>query len=332
MAQAMRHTSRADGISLSLVFRTLSAHRRQIARNMLLALLCAAVTMSLLPKRYQSHLQMVFEENSYAAKGLKSASTLLGVNIGRPEDKYDAFSPIQYQKMLYDQRLIGHLLFTEVTTTDGRKMLYGEYLRKANTPLTSADKDIMRPTVTLDSLVQVARKQLKLHNNARNGVLLVSAYAGDPRVCQQVCQSMGDYLFRFIRDYRIKKQKSEISHFSKVAEEQKRKYEAAKQALIEYSDSHWGTILPSDEKQKRQLSEEVLKTKQIYENVKIELSMSRARLQDITPAYIVVEHPAIPTEPSGLGKTYVCTLSALLALLYSLLYYMRNELWAQITR
>ena len=324
--------NRASDLSLSLVLCVIREKRRQIARNVLLALLFAMVSMFFLPRRYHSNMQMVIEEHSYVASGIKTASVMLGVNIGDPAGMYDAFLPITYPEFLQDNRLLGHLIFSEVTTADGRTMSYGAYLRKHHTPLSVADKDLRRPSETLDSLMKAVRKQLRVRYNSKKGVLIMDASADDPSVCRQVCQSMGDYLLHFITSYRVKKQRAEVEHFAKVEVQQKRQLEKAQKALAEFNDSHWGTVLPSEEKRKNQLADEVVALRRLYESVKVEYQMSRARLQDITPAFVVYNRPAIPCEKTGVGRIFFCCCLMFLSFLYSIIFYMRRELWAQIVR
>lgn len=324
--------NRTSDLSLSLVLCVIREEWRHIVRNILLALLCAMVSMFFLPRRYHSSMQMVMEEHSYVASGIKSASVMLGVNIGNPSGMYDAFLPISYPDFLQDNRLLGHLVFSEVTTADGRKMSYGAFLRKHHTPLSAADKDLRRPSETLDSLMKAVRKQLRVRYNSKKGVLIMDASADDPSVCRQVCQCMGDYLLHFITDYRVKKQREEVEHFAKIEAQQKRELEKAQNALAEFNDSHWGTVLPSEEKRKNQLADEVIALRRLYESVKVEHQMSNVRLQDMTPAFVVYDRPAIPCEKTGVGRIFFCCCFMFLSFLYSVIFYMRRELWVQIVR
>lgn len=327
-----RQQHNGSGITLSLVLRVMCAKWRQILRNTLLALLCALVVMFFLPQRYHSSSRVVVEEFSYVAPRLKAASLTLGIDIGNPQDVYDAYLPVSYPDFLQDNRLLGHLLFSKVTTIDHKTMTYGEYLRKNHTPLSAHDKDILRPSETLDSLLEIAKEQLKIRYNTKKCSILMDVSADDPYVCQQVCRIMGDYLLDFIRDYRVKKQSSEVEHFAKVERDYKRQLEDAQSALSAFSDSHWGSFLPSVEKQKSEMSDEVVSLRHLYENVRLEHRFSRARLQDVTPAFVVYDHPSIPSSLSGLNRAFFCFCFILLSFLYSVFFYMRHDIWAQISR
>lgn len=318
-------------INLALMVRAVSAHRRQVGISLLLALVCGIIVSFCIDRSYHSQTQVVLVHDLYATQGLKNSTVRLGINVGRLKN-FDAYFALMYPELMRDSRLVAHALFTPVVTCRGERMLFGEYLRHHHTPLTAADRNLMHPSPTLDSLLRKGRNYVRLRGDSRKETVMVDVHSDDPLVSEQVCRSVSRFLQDFIRDYRLSKQRSEVAHFRKVMEEHKAKLEAAQRAYVDFADSHWGQLDPSVSAYIRQLEDEVQNARHLYEGVKVECQVAEFRLQDMTPAFLVIESPSVSSRKTGIDRIFLCCACMVLAGLFSILYFIRRELWAQIIR
>lgn len=331
MTRNPRANKDVPDIDLALIYRAMATHRRQILWCLSLALACGIVFSLFSDRSYHSRTSVKLIHDTYSSEGLKSMGVRLGINVGRLKN-LDAYYALLFPELMRDSRLIGHALFTPVTTCQGEKLLFGEFLRRNHTPLQPSDRNLQRPSATLDSLLHEGRDYIRMRADHRKESVLVDVRSSDPIVSQQVCQSISDYLLEFIRDYRLSKQRSEVEHFRQVLKEHKAKMEAAERAYVAYCDSHWGQQSPSSQAQAAKLAAELQNARHLYEGVKVECQVSEYRLHDMTPGFIVLESPAVANRKTGIDRVFFCCTFVVLGLLFSIIYYIRRELWAQIIR
>lgn len=318
-------------IDLSLIADTVRNHKWQILINLLVVAVCAGALIIFLPRSYHSESKMILEQNSYIAASMKKAGVQLNVNIGDPQRIYDAYIK-DYDDIVKENRFLCNAVWTKVTTREGKEMYYGEYIRKHHVPLTAKDHDPMRPSLALDTLMKDVKENIKFRYDVRRASMYMNVLADDPLVCQQVCKAQTEFLLKFIAEYRTKKKQSEVNHFKNVADSLRQEYLKAWHTYSAFCDSHLESTSSAVAKQEKMLEEEMIATKNLYENVKVEYMSSKARLQDATPAFIYIQNPAIPAQRTGPDRFLFFVATLLITLLYSVIFHMRHVIWAQITR
>lgn len=331
MIRNQRANKDVPDIGFALILRAINTHKRQILWCLLLSLVCGIVFSLFSNRSYHSRTSVKLVHDTYSSVGLKSMGVRLGINVGRLKN-IDAYYALLYPELMRDSRLIGHAILTPVTTCQGEKLLFGEFLRRNHTPLKPSDCNLQHPSVVLDSLLREGREYIRMRADYRKESVLVDVHSDDPLVSQQVCQSVSDYLQEFIRDYRLSKQRSEVAHFRRVLKEHKAKMEAAERTYTAYCDSHWGLQSPSSQAQAAKLAAELQNARHLYEGVKVECQVSEYRLHDMTPGFIVLESPTVANRKAGIDRVFFCCTFVVIGLLFSIIFFIRRELWAQIIR
>ena len=307
--------------------------RKRILINCGIAAVAAFVVAFSIPKEYLASASLASEVQGEDGMmgGLGSLASFAGVNLNSGTD---AIVPVLYPDVVRSNKFLVGLLYVDVQTIDGSlKTDYVTYLReKTSDPwwtlpmkwigrmksllfpsedfagdFASPDGKInpfcMRPQDA--SILEKMRGLINCKVDDETQVITLQARAQDPLVAAIMVDSVRVHLQNFITQYQTSKARVDLDFYLKLEKDAKKAYEEAQREYAEYSDSHMGSILHSYTTKQESLENELQLAYTAYSQVKQQVQMAAAKVQEQTPAFTEIEGVSVPVLPQSPKKMLI---------------------------
>ncbi|KAA6318391.1 hypothetical protein EZS27_031593, partial [termite gut metagenome] len=127
----------------------------------------------------------------------------------------------------------------------------------------------------------------------------------DPLISATVTNVVMHNLQNYITDYRTNKVHHDLEFTEKLFKEAKEEYNTAQQKYAQYVDKNRNTILQTARVEEERLTNEKNLTYNVYNQIAQQLQMAKAKVQEITPVYTVVQPATVPLKPSKPNKIMI---------------------------
>ncbi|MGN0086391.1 MAG: Wzz/FepE/Etk N-terminal domain-containing protein [Alloprevotella sp.] len=315
---------------LSTLLKTLWAGRKRVIINCGIAVVVALVIGYSIPKIYTSTASLTPEltDESSMGGGMSSLASLAGIDLGGGTD---AIGPKLYPDVIATNSFLVDLLDVDVTTVNGDTCDFKTYWAKhTRMPWWSYG------TVGLKKLIKMVRPKKKKRGGASDGKinpkylseeeeLLVSGLRGvitcsvddesgvinlsvttqDPLVSTIIVDSVMEHLQSFITQYRTSKACNDLAYYLELEKSAKAEYDAAKQEYAAYCDTHQGLTMQSYLSEQESLENELQIAYNVYSQTKQQVQIAKAKVQEKTPAFTVLEASSVPNVPVAPRKMLI---------------------------
>ena len=105
-----------------------------------------------------------------------------------------------------------------------------------------------------------------------------------------------------ITDYRTKKARIDLQYMQKLFSEAKQQYDQARRLYASYADANLDVNLQSFKSKENDLENEMQLKYNIYTTLVEQLQLARAKVQERTPAFTVVQSATVPIKHSSRPK------------------------------
>lgn len=105
--------------------------------------------------------------------------------------------------------------------------------------------------------------------------------------------------------YRTNKARSDLEYTQKLTDEARDDYYTAQQNYASYMDQNHGVIRHSIRNEEERLQNEMQLAFNLYNNTAQQLQMAKAKVQEITPVYTVVQPATVPLTSSKPSKMLI---------------------------
>ncbi len=272
-----------------------------------------------IPKEYESSAAIIPEANESGALGSVSALTsMAGIDLG---EGTDAIGPDLYPNVVTSNRFIVDLLYTPVRTVDGKvnadlmtylkghterpwwgygKLYLGKLMKQLNPPKEFNKRDTNerinpeRLSIDDDALVEGVRGAIGCQMDEKSGMINISFRSQDPLVSKTIVDTLMAQLQTFITAYRTSKARTDLRHYQELEKEALKKYEKTQRAYARYCDSHMGNLLEAYQTEQEALETEMSVALNAYTQVKQQVQLADAKVQEKTPAFTIVETASVP--------------------------------------
>ena len=112
-------------------------------------------------------------------------------------------------------------------------------------------------------------------------------------------------LQNYITDYRTNKARQDLAFTEKLYKEAKESYTEAQKKYANFVDANQNIIMLSYRAEQERLQNEMNLAYSVYTQVSSQLQMARAKVQEITPVYTVVQPATVPLRASKPNKMMV---------------------------
>ena len=127
----------------------------------------------------------------------------------------------------------------------------------------------------------------------------------DPLVSALLADTVAERLKEYVVDYRTNKARSDLEYTQKLTDEARDAYYTAQQNYASYMDQNHGVIRLSIRNEEERLQNEMQLAFNLYNTTAQQLQMAKAKVQEITPVYTVVQPATVPLAPSKPSKMLI---------------------------
>lgn len=270
------------------------------------------------PKEYKARMRMV-PESTESASGMNA--TLAALGMGTEVSTEDAYNPTLYPDIVSSIPFITGLFDVEVQTSlSDTTYTVREYMEhhtaspwwdfsKSNedeTPKKPGEIiDPFRLTKGETALYKALNKCITTDIDKRTGEVSITVTMQDPLVAALLTDTIAARLQEYIIDYRTAKARNDLEHAITINEEAKKQYFDAQQAYADYMDRNQGLALYSAQTVRDRLNNDMQLAFNLYNQTSQRMQQCEAKVQEVTPAFAVVEPSTVPIKAYAPRKTII---------------------------
>lgn len=281
-----------------------------------------------IPKQYSASISLAPElsgEKSFG--GMSGLASLAGIDLN---DGSDAIGPDLYPNVIATNKFLVDLLPIQVTTTEGDTCSFKTYillhtkapwwsygkiylgklikkLRSKKTTTTGSQSGFNPKYLSEEEevLINALRNSILCNINDESGIIQLSVNTQDPLVATIMVDSVMMRLQDFITQYRTNKARNDLNYYLTLEDSARYKYDEAKRDYVKFCDSHNGVTLQSYISERETLENELQLAFNVYSQIKQQVQLAQAKVQEKTPAFTVLEDSSVPNIPNTPRKVLI---------------------------
>ena len=337
----MEEKKKIIDISLIEVFRILKTDFRKVCIYSCTAGVIGVILAFATPKIYKSTVILAPEESGSSFSGsLSSLAAMVGMNM-KIGQTGDALYPEIYPDLMGSTGfVVGMFPVTVTKNKTGETYTYFDYLDKHQKKAfyeypqdwLKQVKDLFttEEKVPADHKVNpkhLTKKEFDVAKNImgkidcsvdkKTNVITIEVEDQDPLIAATVADSLQMHLQRTITDYRTKKARVDLEYMQKLFDEAHREYAKARQKYAAFGDSYMNLKMQSYVLKGDELENEMQLKYTIYQQVVEQLQLAKAKVQERTPAFTIVQEATVPVKHSSQPKIVTLIIWMLLGFLLS---------------
>ena len=305
--------------------------RRMIVRWCIAGALAGLVIGFSIPKEYTVTVKLAPEVQGNKNSSLGILSQMAGINIGSLNSA-DAMSPELYPDIVQSVPFMTELFGVEVADEDGEMtMPLAEYVAKelhspwwsvilqvpfkvlgwfidlfrAEEPEGEGPTDPFRLTKEENEVVRSLQERISTSVDKKTLVVSLSVTMQDPLVAATLTDTVMLSLQNHITQYRTDKARHDLEFTQRLFDEAQGKYYAAQQRYAQYVDQNQALSRRSFRTEEERLQNEMSLAYSLYNQTAQQLQLAKAKVQELTPVYAVVQAATVPLKPSKPSKMLI---------------------------
>ncbi len=305
------------------------------------------------PKEYKARVMLAPETSTgnSLTSNISSIASMVGMDMDFGSNS-DAIYPELYPDLIGSTDFIVSLFPIPVTTKDGSLTTdYYDYLLNHNkkawytfparmltelvqklkaddVPFTG-DSTKVNPfhlTKMQHNIAHKIGKGINCTVDKKTSVITIEVTDQDPVISAVMADSIKSRLQTYITRYRTQKARNDLAYMEKLFVEAKEDYVTARQQYAAYSDANQELILQTFKAKLEDLENDMQLKYNAYTQMYEQLQISKAKVQESTPAFTVVQSASVPLKHSNKSKLMMMTLFMFLGALLRLLILTKNHL------
>ena len=320
----MEENNKIFNINLAMIVRMLIADKRKVIIYTCVAGVIGVILAFGTPKIYKSTVVLAPEESGAGFSGsLSSLASMVGMDI-KVGQTGDAIYPEIYPDLMSSTDFIVDLFPIIVTKNEtGEKYTYQEYLHhhqkiafydypkiwitnifKKQTKSSSGTHtpNPFHLTKDEDGIVNAIKKRITCAVDKKTNVITITVTDQDPFIAATIADSVQVHLQHAITDYRTKKARLDLEYMQQLFDEAKEQYKQARQAYAACADSYQNVKLHTYAQIVDDLENEMQLKYAIYQQISEHLHLAKAKVQERTPAFTIVQSASVPIRHSSRPK------------------------------
>ena len=284
------------------------------------------------PKEYKASVMLAPETSTANSltSGISSLASMVGMDMNF-DNNADAIYPELYPDLIQSTDFLVALFPIQVETKDAKLQTdYYDYLlnhtRKAWYTLPAqwaqqiatklmADNgaygsdenrvDPFRLTKQQHDIATGIGKSIDCQVDKKTSVITIEVKDQDPVIAATMADSIKNRLQVFITDYRTKKARNDLAYMEQLFAEAREQYVKARQQFAAYADANQDVVLQAVKAKQDDLENDMQLKYNAYTQVYEQLQLSKAKVQERTPAFTVVQSASVPVKHSNKSKLSV---------------------------
>lgn len=305
------------------------------------------------PKRYKAEVLLAPEMSSGGlglSNNLADLASNFGFDVGSkssmdaiyPELYPDVFSSIDFLRKLYDvpvrlkqndsvRTYLYHLTKEQkVPFWDVPKIKLAEMLKKPESSgVGNGAKDEFRISKIEDDICNAMRNAILCTIDKKTSVITISVEDQDPLVSAIIADTLQSRLQQYITVYRTKKARLDVEYYTGLTMKAKADYEAARMKYVEFSDANMEVNLESYKSELEDLENDLQLKFNAYSSLNSQLLAAKAKVQERTPAFTILQRPMMPHESSSTPRALTVLIFMLFGVVVDTLLVMRKKMFNQ---
>ena len=313
-------------------------HKVWAGRKLILKVCCAAVVIGLvisfsIPKEYTTAVTLAPEASGKSNAGNMGAlASMAGINLSSGSGT-EALSPNLYPDIVNSTPFLLDLFSIKVSTIEGGKpfTLY-EYMDKhqrapwwamvTSAPfkalgwvaslfkeeskvLEEVKPDAFRLNPKQAGIAAAISGRIMVGEDKKSGMILLSVTMQDPLVSAALTDTVMQNLQSYITEYRTNKAKRDLAYTEKLYKEAQQDYYSAQQRYANFADSNLDIVLTGYRTRLERFQNEATLAYGLYNQMSQQLQLAKAKVQEVTPVYTVVQPATVPLQPESPKKTMI---------------------------
>lgn len=165
--------------------------------------------------------------------------------------------------------------------------------------------DPFRLTKDEANIAEALSKRIAVSVDKKTGVTTLTVTMQDPLISASLTDTVMHRLQNYITEYRTNKARHDLAFTEKLYNEAKNNYTEAQGKYASFVDANQNIILLSYRAEQERLQNEMSLAYNVYTQVAQQLQMAKAKVQEITPVYTVVQPATVPLRPSKPSKPMI---------------------------
>lgn len=159
------------------------------------------------------------------------------------------------------------------------------------------------------------KKSISCIIDKKTSVITINVTDIDPMVSAIIADTLKNRLQEYITYYRTKKAKADIAYYDKLYKEARQSYETTQKRYAAYCDANQDVQLQSFISKRDELENEMQLKYNAYTQYSAQLQNAKAKLQEVTPAFTVIQDASVPIMASSTPRSFVVLLWAVIGIL-----------------
>ena len=306
------------------------AERRLVLKWCGVAVVVALIVGFSIPKEYTTTVMLApeVEGGSRSLGGLSSLAGMAGINVNAGESS-DALYPELYPDIVSSVGFTTELFPVSVEDEEGelKTTLYNYLKEEQRSPWWSAilslpfkcigwitslfqDEeenvgqgiDPFRLTEDETDVVKMLNERISVSVDKKTSVITLSVTMQDPLISATMTDTVMQKLQNYITEYRTNKARHDLDFTQKLYDEAQKKYYVAQQAYADYVDMNQNISLRSVQTRQERLQNEMNLAYNLYNQTAQQLQLAKAKVQENTPVYTIVQAATVPLKASKPSK------------------------------
>ena len=319
-------------IDVVAVFKVLLKQWRYLARFAAVGAVVGVIVALCTPKSFTASVTLAPEMNSGGiglSGNLADMASSFGIDIGGkssvdaiyPELYPDIFATTDFLLSLYDvpvrlkeddtvRKYIDHFKKDlKIPFWNYPKIWIAQMLtpKEGNNGKNGA-RDPFRLSKEDDQIIEGMRNSIICTVDKKTSVININVIDQDPLVAAIMADTLQRRLQLYITEYRTKKARNDYDFYKKLSQQLRHDYERSREIYTSYADANQGVQLQSLQVKIEEL-ENNMQLK--YDNYKNSLELMRqahAKIQERTPAFVILERPLMPHKASSAPRAIIVLL------------------------
>lgn len=321
-------------IDLLELAKKLWAQKKLILKSCGWAALVGLVVGFSIPKEYSASVTLAPETTSgkSISGGLSALAGMAGISLGSGQTS-DALSPELYPDIVKSVPFSIEMFDVKVQDKDGEldTTLYDylkEHQKKAwwgyiiSAPfkalgwvvktIKGEDEESGKGRVNAfqltkdqSEIIGALGKRISVSVDKKTSVINITTTMQDPLIAATVTNEVMEKLQDYITTYRTNKARKDLEFTEKLYEENMETYHKAQQEYAAYMDRNQNVSLRSAQTQQERLRNEMELAFNVYNQAAQQLQVAKAKVQEDTPVFTVVEAATVPLKQSKPSKPMI---------------------------
>lgn len=322
----MNNNNKSDQIDLLSIAKVLWQAKKTYATTCSTAIVLGIVVAFSIPKTYKAEVVLAPELSNGAnlSGGLSDIASMVGINIGSNGSSVDAIYPELYPEIVQSVPFLTGMFDTKITTKDQElkdislytyikekqkypwwtKIIgaFNKIFKKSNSDAAETKGKKLNNfmlTKEQDDIAQNIKGIINCSVDKKTSIITITATTQDPLVSAALADTVRNKIQQYIIDYRTKKARNDLNYVQKLCSEAKSQYIKAQQQYSSYSDANEDVILVSFKAKQEEMENEMQLRYNIYNQCAQQLQLAKAKVQERTPAFTVLQPATVPLKKDG---------------------------------